>query len=337
MENKSIDTLLKDFKAKYSSKYEILSDKSLGDGAYGVVYKAWDIDRKLDVAIKFYHDGIVPEGSERGWNLSSKTINRQIAPTYTIESFISNETECKAVVSRLIPGKSLKATFNWWDIQNAENKQLIADDLVHTFLPSLLNVLELCHSLGFGHGDLHEGNVMIFSTGVHEKFHFDAVLIDFDNSSIQVEELCRTEEEKIEKDCRLFKNRLGRYIMMDWVWQEQVETIFTSYEAIKDFRIAFDIILKYITLIEKKNISEQTIIDILKYTLPYKMSGFVEKGVIDVLTEISIKAQIEKLFQDSLSKFNNELKKYENWQHEVEVTMTVNGSAKATLYNSFFG
>jgi serine/threonine protein kinase len=86
-----VSTLVEDFKKQYSSKDTFESDMALGYGAYGVVYKAKDNARDLEVVIKFYHKGAIPEGSERGWNLSSKTINRQIAPTYTIESFLSGQ------------------------------------------------------------------------------------------------------------------------------------------------------------------------------------------------------------------------------------------------------
>lgn len=337
MENESINILLKDFKAKYSSKYEIVSDKSLGGGAYGVVFKANDLNRKIEVAIKLYHDGIVPEGSERGWNLSSKTINRQIAPTYTIEPFDSMGAECKAVVSRFIPGKSLKEIFTWCDKQEAAHKLMIADDLAHTSLLSLITVLELCHSLDFGHGDLHEGNIMVFPTDIREKYFFNVVLIDFDNSSIQVEELCTTEKDKIDKDCRLFKTRVGPYIILDWKWREQVTPIFSQYHDMRDFRIAFEILLPYINLIDAKKVDEKKIFDSLSQMMSYRMHGFVPKGLLDALKAVSKKAGLERLFQDSLDKFNVAVKNQDNWTHETEVIITENGHVKNTLYKGFFG
>ncbi|MDP1880797.1 MAG: hypothetical protein Q8K60_07645 [Parachlamydiaceae bacterium] len=339
MENKSINTLntlLNDFKVKYSSKYEIISDKSLGGGAYGIVFKANDINRKIEVAIKLYHDGIVPEGSERGWNLSSKTINRQIAPTYTIEPFDSMGVECKAVVSRFIPGKSLKETFAWCDKQEPSHKLLIADDLAHTSLPSLITVLELCHSLGFGHGDLHEGNIMIFPTDIREKYFFNVVLIDFDNSSIQTEELCTTEKDKIDKDCRLFKTRVGPYIIMDWKWKDQVTPIFSQYHSMRDFRIAFDILLPFINLVDGNEVDERNILDTLSRMMSYRMNGLVPKGLLDALKAVSKEAGLEQLFENTLNKFNEVIRNQDNWTHETEVIITENGHIKNSLYKSFF-
>ncbi len=105
-ESKIID-LLESFKLSFPSKYIFETDKTLGEGTYGAVFKATDVDRGIDVAIKIYHDGIAPSGSERGWIIASKIINPQIAPTHTIETFNSSRGKvCKAVVSRFIPGKS---------------------------------------------------------------------------------------------------------------------------------------------------------------------------------------------------------------------------------------
>lgn len=130
--------LVEDFKRQYNSKYTFIGDKALGDGAYGVVLKARDIDRQLDIVIKFYHDGIIPHGSERGWHLSSQITHRQISPTYTIEKFVSNKKDYKAVVSRFVPGKSLKQVFSFCNSSSEKNKERIADDLAFSFLSSLI-------------------------------------------------------------------------------------------------------------------------------------------------------------------------------------------------------
>lgn len=144
-----------DYKCKFDQKVPI------GEGAYGVVYKATDIDREVEVAIKFFHDGIVPHGSDRGWAFTSRFMHQQIAPTYTIEQIMNKDGKIyKAVVSRLVPGHSLKEVFNWWNNQQPLDRARTAEDFSKTFLISLIEALEACHTHGFGHGDLHEGNVM---------------------------------------------------------------------------------------------------------------------------------------------------------------------------------
>jgi len=326
--------LLQDFKAQYPKKYTFLSDQSLGDGAYGIVFKAMDNDRNIEVAIKLYHDGLVPEGSERGWNLTSKTINRQIAPTYTVESFTSGDKEYKAIVSRFIPGKTLKAMFSWCDQQSAENKTRVTDDLAFTFLPSLLDVLELCHSLGFGHGDLHEGNVMVFPVDFEKRFSFSAVLIDFDNSSIRQDVFCSTENEKIDKDVRLFCNRLGPYILMDWEWKEETKELFTKYSSIRDIKLAFEACLRFIEMHKNGSFSENNVMQVLENLAPYSMNNFSPKATVDALRAISSKHGNEKEFEEYFVEFQNRLKNPENMT--VEVTVIEDGHIRNELYKGFF-
>ncbi len=329
--------LLEDFKNNYPTKYTFKTDEPLGGGAYGAVFTAFDVDRQIPVAIKIYHDGIVPLGSERGWIVTSKIINPQISPTFTIETFSSDGKECKAVVSRFIPGKSLKQVFDWANEQTPENKLLIAEDFVFSFLPSLLNILELCHSLGFGHGDLHSGNIMAAPTNIHEKFEFTATLIDFDNSSIETEVYCATEKEKIEKDCRSFAsaNGIGPYTVLDWRWAEQVKNIFTSYQTIRDFRISFDAILKYVDLINKGVVTTEKTLAIFKELLHHSMNSFSPKVTIDSLREISKVAGLTSEFEKNYNAFLEMTRNYENWSYEV--TIIENGHVKNALYNGFFG
>lgn len=331
--------LLEDFKSNYPDKYLFSENEPLGQGSYGAVFKAIDVDRQIPVAIKIYHDGIVPLGSERGWIVTSKIINPQISPTYTIESFTSSDgKDCKAVVSRFIPGKSLKQIFDWANAQVDDNKRFIADDFVFSFLPSLLNILDLCHSLGFGHGDFTPGNIMATPTNIHEKYEFTATLIDFDNSSIEAEVYTSNEKEKIDKDCRAFSNPtigIGPYIVMDWQWEQQVKGIFAAYSTIRDFKIAFDIILKYVDLVNKGMVNREKTLAIFKELLHYRMNGFVPKATIDSLREISTVAGLTAEFDRNLQAFEEMTRNYDNWSYEV--TIIENGHIKNSLYKGFFG
>lgn len=150
------------FKSTYSTKYRFYQDDPIGGGAYGYVYKALDILRSIDVAVKIFIEGRAPHGAERAWNITSRIIDPQIAPTSTIEEFRCEETVYVAAVSHFIPGRSVKEIFDWADSKSASDRSLVAEDLAKTLVPSLLGILEKCHRLGYGHGDLHEGNVMTF-------------------------------------------------------------------------------------------------------------------------------------------------------------------------------
>jgi serine/threonine protein kinase len=330
-------TLLEDFINSYPFKYTFYSDDPIGEGAYGAVYYAHDVDRGIPVAIKIYHDGIVPSGSERGWIVTSKINNPQISTTFTIESFVSSDGKlCKAVVSRFIPGKSLKKVFEWANSQTSKNRELIADDFVFSFLPSLLYILDLCHTMGYGHGDLHSGNVMATPTGTNDKFEFMATLIDFDNSSIKTDVFCATENEKIDKDCRSFATSIGigPYIVMDWKWSRQVQNIFTSYSKMRDFKIAFDAILKYADIIDKGIVTMKNTLAIFQYLLHHSLNSFFPKPTFESLRDISREAGLISDFEKNLKAFNDLTKDYENW--DFGVTITKDGHIKNQLYNGFF-
>lgn len=330
-------TLLEDFKKSFQTKYNFLSEIPIGSGAYGTVFKAIDVDRGIPVAVKIFQDGAVPVGSERGWMVTSKIINSQISSTFTIESFKSGEKEFKAVISRFIPGKSLKEIFDWANEQSEENRLLIADDLVSSFLLSLLNILELCHSLGYGHGDLHTGNIMATLTKIHEKFEFTATLIDFDNSSIKDEAIALNEREKIEKDCRSFTRAnmgIGPYLVMDWQWAPQVNEIFSSYSTIRDLKIAFIGILKYVDLINKKNATTENTFAIFNSFLPYVLNEFSPAATIQSLRSIANVSEFTREFESAFVMFTEAIRNPDNLDHEL--VFIKNGASKNTLYKSFF-
>lgn len=221
--------------------------------------------------------------------------------------------------------------------QEEENKRLIADDFVFSFFPSLLNILDLCHNLGYGHGDLHPGNIMATPTNVHEKFEFMATLIDFDNSSIKEEVYCSTETEKIESDCRSFKSGIsvGRNIVMDWEWANQVDSIFDAYNSIRELKIAFNSILKYVDLLNKGVVNTKETLAILTELLHNAMNSFSPKATFECLKEISRIAGLTTEFERNYKAYLEMSKNYETWSFDV--TIIKNGPEKNMLYKKFFG
>lgn len=127
-DKEKVNKLRTEFFQKFGKKYELRQQNPIGEGHYACVFKAFDIDRKIDLAIKIFFDGIAPKGSERGWHITSSVIHNQIAQTSTIESFYSSSLrkDCKAVVQRFIPGRPLKSIIERFDsLEKNDSYQIV--------------------------------------------------------------------------------------------------------------------------------------------------------------------------------------------------------------------
>jgi hypothetical protein len=113
------------FNSAYHTKYRFEHDTSIGGGANGYVYKAENVHRSIDVAIKIFINGRPPHGVERGWAITSRIIDPQIAPTSTIEFFSYDGADYVAVVSRIIPGRTIKQLFDWIEYKLASDRALV--------------------------------------------------------------------------------------------------------------------------------------------------------------------------------------------------------------------
>lgn len=336
--NEILLQLLTDFKKGFAQKYKLYSDKPLGDGGFGTVYHAKDLYRGVDVAIKIFHDGIIPVGSERGWNITSRINHKQIAPTYTIESFSSIENkEFKAVISRFIPGKSLKEIFEWTNTLKDSEKSVVAEDLSYSLILSILDVVEQIHILGWGHGDLHEGNIMVFLKDISSHYIFSSILIDFDNTSIKTEFYSATEKDKIEKDCRLLKTRILRYIIIDWEWEQEIVKLLESYSTATELKLSFSYVLEFIKLLKKNKNLKEEINSIFTKLLHHSLTGYSPAGLLTVMGLISTKSGSGSLYNEILSDFKQSIKNQENWKVEASIEIIENGEIKNKLYREFFG
>lgn len=327
--------LLELFTEQFKSKYKIGDRSPIGRGAYGFVLKGFDIHRSIPVAIKFYLNGVAPKGSERGWHLTSRVSHRQISSTHTIEEFSYDGKDCKAAISRLIPGKSLKSIFEAMADFNQEQVRTISDDLAKSFYPSLLEIISFCHRLDFGHGDLHAGNIMTFlSSEMTDSYQFEAVLIDFDNASFKEEISRLTEQEKIEMDFRMVAGYLKRQVLCDWKWTNEVDVIFSEYKSSLELKFAYDNIIKYISFIDNNIATSNNINTIFKNLLHAKMTGFKTAPVITSMRQIAATANFASDFETAYQKFISELKKTENW--ETDVVIIKDGHIKSNLYEKLF-
>ena len=326
-----------DFSTQYAQKYTINNSDKIGEGAYGSVWKGNENFREIPVAVKIHHDGIKPKGAERGWTISTMVSHPQIAKTYTIESFLNREgLECMAVVSQLVPGKSLKSIFGELNDLSPEDRELFQDDLAHSFVPSLLDILQFCHSRSYGHGDLHEGNIMVFITGLEVTYEFTAILIDFDNASIQTEKYCPTEKNKIEKDYSLLK-RILEYTLGEWSYYGYFEPLPLAYTKVSDLNMAWKKVLEFIRLSNKPGFYKPLIFSFLSTLIPLELTVEHLRPILNAIKAISINKGKGEDYGWALEDFQDAYVKYQEMADlRDELNFIENAEAKTRMYKKVF-
>jgi len=333
--NNSIEKLRDEFFSNFLYKYELKSNNSLGEGHYACVFSAYDKDRKIDVAIKIFFDGIAPAGSQRGWHITSSVVHNQIAQTSTIETFYSKtlKRECKAVVQRFIPGKTLKSLLNKFDkIESNPNYQNVLNDFASTYLTSLLSILNFCHNQGFGHGDCHDGNIMVFMESHQTRHSFRVVLIDFDNASIKETLNLLTEREKIESDIGLLKYFYNK-AFYQWNYFNPVRELFNSYKTMTEFQFSYSIVLTFVDLCIKSKTSPADIALVFN-KLPHPFMGFHIPPTVQCLREIAVIASIEANFNTALDNYKAKISDLNNWDTEVTIEYLNDGVTQ--IYRDLF-
>jgi tRNA A-37 threonylcarbamoyl transferase component Bud32 len=315
-----IENLKFEFFEKFKNKYELSQDTPLGKGHYACVFKAFDKDRNIDVAIKIFFSGIAPDGSQRGWHITSSVIHNQIAQTSTIETFHSNHLnkDCKAVIQRYVPGKPLKSILDKFNtLEQNPSYQIVLNDFGLTYFKSLLNVLNFCHSQGFGHGDCHDGNIMVFSESHLTKHTFRVVLIDFDNSSIKKTLNAKTEKEKIESDIGLLKYFFDK-TFIDWKYYEAVKRILASYKTLTEIQFSYSIVSEYIEHCIKETASKENILKVLSM-FPHPFMGFHIPPTINCLKMVAEISKTENVFNEALDEYIKNASNPDNWNHELSI------------------
>ncbi|NQX53657.1 protein kinase family protein [Pedobacter panaciterrae] len=330
--------ILAEFKKTYPHKYEILDETPLGMGAYGAVYKALDIDRTLEVAIKIHHKGIAPEGSARGWAISTMTNHPQVANTYTIETFENQDLKtCKAVVTKLIPGVPLQKLWDNIEELSPANREIIQEDLAHSLIPSILNALRFCHVLGYGHGDLHAGNVITFLSDLDKRYIHNAILIDFDNSSIRGEILCSNENEKIEKDYRAVKRMISQTIS-DWYHFDVLNILVEAYDEVCNLFISWEKVMQFIDLSKTNGFNKNVIFTFLKSLIGLEVTKENLQPILTSIAQLCKKLNKEEDCKWAIEDFDEAYQQYENLSEmRLEMTIIENAEVKTTFYKKLFG
>ncbi|RQO64864.1 hypothetical protein DBR43_31790 [Pedobacter sp. KBW06] len=329
--------LLSELKLEFPNKYQVEEKDLLGFGSQAAVFKAKDLHRDIDVAIKIHYEGKAPLGSERNWTISSIVNHHQIAHTYTVESFsTSRGKNCIAVVTRFIPGKSLNHIWDHYEKLTDFQKEIITEDFVYSLVPSMLEILEFCHKLGYGHGDLNSGNVMFFISEINKRYHFTAILIDFDNATGKDELSYESEIEKIAADYPKLRQLING-TLCDWFYRAPVMELFDAYDNVQNFRIGYTKMISFIEIIQKPYCTTASILQFLKTLLPLELPRDILRPILNCLEKVAeMKNKLED-FKYALKDFDVELQTYEELADlRMEMTVIEHSDIKYEIYTKMF-
>ena len=232
------EALLKDFKSVFGDRYAVT--RPLGSGASGRAYLATDMRRRIDVCVKLYRAGTPPSGSERDWYITSVIKHESLGDTFTIEDFRSDGRDCTATISRYIEGYSLSDVLFKLDSVPSERHRVLVVHLLAIAAKDVCGAIQACHRHGFGHGDLHERNVIIKREGAGLR----AVVIDFDNATLgNTKDL---EIERFAKDIRSLRLLIGQ-VTYGWKWHDAFQRLLDNHRSIAEFIGAFYWAISFLT------------------------------------------------------------------------------------------
>lgn len=237
------ENILNEFQKLYEHRYQIKT--FLGKGAYGSTYRALDIHRDIDVCVKLFNDGEIPQGASRDWHITSKLKHPLIVDTFTVEPFhsVSLSKDCIAVISRFIEGKNLGQLLD--KIQESEQHEFQSTQLLKAINRDLCESIQICHKEGFGHGDLHERNIIICKDKSN-KLNLKTVLIDFDNATYKKKINDNDSETKrMESDIGAIKYIVG-CVTVNYRWHDGIQKVLSTCQSARDIQIVLTIILSFL-------------------------------------------------------------------------------------------
>lgn len=133
-------------------------EQMIGQGAFGVVYRAYDEQLDRIVAVKLPHQTVVATSESLRAYLSEAQMvarldHRHIVPVYDFGS--NNDVPC-FIVSKFIDGNSLSARLKQGRLDYRSSAKLVA---------SIAEALQAAHRQGVVHRDVKPGNILIDSEG----------------------------------------------------------------------------------------------------------------------------------------------------------------------------
>lgn len=223
-------SLLDLFVAHYGSKYADL--QPLGRGNRGVTYRAREVASGVDVVVKLPLDNLDVPG-QRDFRVPRLAPSTQYAELFTVEPLTYQGAPVYAVISRYVQGVTWEVFVNRLPTLRLQEEPSnlsswrLACSLIETSANLGLAVGSL-HDQGFGHGDLHERNVLVVESPAESdsaRASFDAILIDLGNASLASPRPEERETELIAKDVRGLRRlllQLKRYVPYPQFWEDSL-------------------------------------------------------------------------------------------------------------------
>ena len=186
--NATQDQLVLDaFNNRHGSKYQTRG--VLGSGNNGICYEALEIASQVPVAVKLSSYGLDVAGQRdfRVPRLLGPT--RRVAALHTIQPFNVGKLTHYGVVSQLIRGVTLERFIEGLALvpfdRGTESDRDFALMALRDLAGTLCDGVEAMHQAGFGHGDLHERNVLVSAGNPRGWPNIEATLIDLGNASVR--------------------------------------------------------------------------------------------------------------------------------------------------------
>ena len=150
----------------------------IGRGAHGEVYRARDIVRQFDVALKFLAPHLV-SGSDYGLRLvrEARVLSKlEGLATVAIYGMVGADDGTPCVVMELLDGKDFAKVL---DDRQANNKPFTISEIVTIFEP-IVRTLDAVHAQGIVHRDIKPSNLVLVGSGVD-----DARIMDFGLAKVE--------------------------------------------------------------------------------------------------------------------------------------------------------
>jgi hypothetical protein len=163
-----------DWKGETWGRYQLLEE--VGSGSFGRVYRAWDPDLQLEVAIKILHDHQGDSEAKARLLREGRALAKVRDPNVVSVMAVASHGDRVGLCMEFVHGETLEGVLKSRGLLNAREAVLVGQDVCRALMA--------VHLAGFVHRDVKAHNIMRDRTG-------RIVLMDF-GTGRDVEELERT-------------------------------------------------------------------------------------------------------------------------------------------------